>query len=136
MVYRTIGLIGPDASAAIPRLLAFFQREDYFKPSLASQNYSLRNEVALALAIMGPDAQKAVITRDAVWATSLILLATSPPSNVTVASLAEIEKRSWIPLNGRTTIEVLRALYRVDPDASRHLGLPVPIRPGDDDPDD
>jgi HEAT repeat protein len=138
IIYQTIGLIGPDASAAIPKLLGFFQGENYFKHSRYGANHSLRVQVALALANMGPAAQQALLTRDAVWATSLTLLAPSPPGNVLVGPLAEIEKRTWVPGDRKTTIEVLRALYLMDPDANRHAGLPVPIphKFADDDNDD
>lgn len=107
-VIRTLGNIGPDASGAIPALLA----------SLQSTNYFIRVEVAQALARMGPEAKKALAVRDAVWGASITLGAARSPINLAVPSLIEIEKRTWIPRDGKTTKEIRLAIRVIDPGAA------------------
>src|SRR5262249_37536089 len=63
-VIRTLGQIGPEAASAVPALVA-----------VLSDNYYIRMEVSVALARIGPAAERALAARDAVWGASIALLA-------------------------------------------------------------
>jgi HEAT repeat protein len=112
-VSRTLGMIGPEAHATVPALLA----------SLNNDNYFLRTEVALALAQMGPPAKEALAARDAVWWTSITLLAARPPSNLTAPPLIERMRRTWIPSEAQTHEAVREAVLRIDPNAAARAGV-------------
>jgi HEAT repeat protein len=126
-VYRTLGFIGPDASVAIPRLLGTLQSNKYFAPKQTNAEYYLRAEIGLALVHMGPAGRQAVAQRDAVWGASITLLAGGSPSHMIVPSLSEMERRVWIPRQGNSSLEIERAIIKVDPFASWRAGLPSPV---------
>jgi HEAT repeat protein len=130
-IFQTLGQIGPDAGAAVPVLLAWLNNDRYFIPRMERAQYNLRIAVALALANMGPEAKKAVMTRDAVWATSIALLAAKSPSNMAAAPLVEMQLRTWIPYEGKSTLEVRIAMSKVDPVANARAGLPVGLSSSD-----
>jgi len=135
-VYRTLGFIGPDASVAIPRLLGSIQGNKYFAPQQTMAEYYLRSEVGLALVHMGPAGQQAVAQRDAVWGASIFLLADRAPSNMIIPSLAEMERRVWIPRQGNSSLEIEKAIFKVDPFACWRAGLPSPVPADEDQPDE
>jgi HEAT repeat protein len=110
-VIRTLGQIGPEADAAVPALVA--QVRD---------NYYLRTEVTLALANLGPKATQALAARDAVWATSLTLLAAPPLGPLATPPLAETLRRTWIPRGVRNRDALREAILQIDPTARARVG--------------
>jgi HEAT repeat protein len=126
MVFRTLGQIGPEAGAAIPVLLAWLNNDGYFKPRTLKGQHFLRMEVGQALANMGPEAKKAVMTRDIVWGTSIALLAAQSPGNITTVPLVVYEKRTWVPHDQKINIEVRKAIVKMDPNADIRAGL-IPL---------
>jgi HEAT repeat protein len=128
MIYRAIGLIGPDASAAIPRLLGTIESPAFFDRRRQLDNYHLRTHIGLALAQMGAAGKQALTVRDAVWGASVTLLGAQAPGMVLVPSLAEIQKRTWLPHKGDSTTQIVKGIWLVDPLAARRVGLPTPVR--------
>jgi hypothetical protein len=102
-----LGEIGPPARPAVPALIA----------CLNSGNDIVRIEVAAALTRIGPTAKKDLVARDAVWGTTLALLAASRPADLAVPVLAAICKRTWIPGGLQTRDEISAAIYKVDSSA-------------------
>src|SRR5262249_2154925 len=120
-VIRTLGKIGPDASAAVPALVAIFKSEKY---------RSLRRETALALGEVGPPASQAVPellavlnARDAIWWASVALLATPTPASAAVLPLVKMGRtpdiREAYILN-----TIREALQRIDPNRPERLSVP------------
>ncbi len=122
-------MIGSDASPAIPRILASIQSPQFFVRSREKENYYVRTEAGLAIARMGPAGKQALGVRDAVWGASITLLAGGPPGRLVVPQIVEIERRTWIPLEGQGSIEVQKAINRIDPMARFRAGLPPVERP-------
>ncbi len=112
-VIRTLGEIGPEARAAVPALIATLNKDNYF----------LRNEVAVALASMGPSAKETLAARDAAWWTSITLLAACPPANIASFPLIQRMKRTWIPSEAQTREALREAILRIDPDAEARIGV-------------
>jgi HEAT repeat protein len=110
-VIRTLGRIGPEACAALPALIA----------SLNNDNYYVRTEVALALGQMGPPAKEALAAREAVWGTSVALLAARTPASLAVFPLINRMRRTWIPPDAQTPEAVRAAVLRIDPDAAARV---------------
>jgi HEAT repeat protein len=127
-IYRTIGMIGPNASLAIPQILSTIQSQAYFDRRHVRDNYNLRTEVALALVRMGPAGKQIVTVRDAVWSSSITLLGAQAPVNILVPSLADIQIRTWLPRKGDSSVDIQKAVWYVDPLASRRAGYPAPVR--------
>src|SRR5205823_3790047 len=110
LIYRAIGLIGPDASAAIPRLLGTIQSPAFFDRRRQLDNYHLRTHIGLALAQMGEAGKQALTVRDGVWGASVTLLGAQAPGMVLVPSLAEIQKRTWLPHKGDSTTQIMKGI--------------------------
>lgn len=127
-VYHTIGMIGPDASVAIPRLLGTIQSPAFFDRLNVRTNYLVRIQVALAMTRIGPAGKHSLGVRDAVWSASVSLLGAQGPGMVLVPSLAEIQKRTFLPYQPQGSAFVQKDIWRVDPDASRRAGFPAPVR--------
>ena len=102
-----LGEIGPPARSAVPALIT----------SLESGNDLVRIEVARALTHILPRARETLAARDAVWATSLAMLAASKPGDLSVPLLAEIFQRTWIPGGLQTHGVISEAIYKIDPSA-------------------
>jgi HEAT repeat protein len=113
-VIQTLGHIGPDAQAAVPALFA----------SLQSNDFLIRAEVAMALARIGAAGKQAVKVRDAVWGTSITLLAASCPSNIAIPELIRMERTTWIPQDLQSFVRIRIAVEKIDPGAARRAGLP------------
>jgi hypothetical protein len=110
-VIRTLGQVGPPAATAVPALIARLM-----------DNFYIRMEVAVALVNIGPQAQHALITRDAVWGTSIALLAAAPPANLATLSLVETLTRTWVPRDAHTRKDVREAILQFDPTAAERVG--------------
>ena len=91
--------------------------------TLNKDNYFLRNEVAVALAYMGPSAKETLAARDAAWWTSITLLAACPPANIASFPLIQRMKRTWIPSEAQTREALREAILRIDPDAEARIGV-------------
>jgi hypothetical protein len=128
MIYGTLGMIGPDASPAIPRLLGTIESPAFFDRRRQLDNYHLRVHIGMALAHMGAAGEQALTVRDAVWGASITLLGAQAPGMVLVPSLAEIQKRTWLPHKGHSTTEIMKGIWLVDPLAANRVGLPAPVR--------
>jgi HEAT repeat protein len=111
-VIHAVGAIGPEAGAAMPRLLAF----------LTIKNYAIRMEVAQALANMGPSVRESLAVRDAVSGTSITLLAAGSAGNLATLPLVQIAVRTWIPREEQSLETVRAAVLRVDPDGIPRFG--------------
>jgi len=122
-IFRALGRIGPEAKAAVPVLLTWLNNDGYFIPRQRRAQHFLRMDVGEALANMGPEANKAVLTRDAVWGTSITLLAAHSPVSIATAPLVVYEKRTWVPHDQKINIEVRKAIVKMDPAADIRAGL-------------
>jgi HEAT repeat protein len=111
-VIRTVGSIGPGASAAVPALLA----------NLDNDNYFIRIEVGLALARIGPSGKQALEARDAVSCTSITLLAAHPPGSLAALPLIQSVIRTWVPREAQTQEAIREAVLRIDPDSAPQMG--------------
>jgi HEAT repeat protein len=103
-VVRALGRIGPAAGPAVPALIALYNSPDSF----------LRAEVALALARIGPPARNALAARDAVWGTSIALLAAHSPGQFVALPLVRLVKQSQIPLEAQTVKAARAAVQRAE----------------------
>jgi HEAT repeat protein len=110
-VIHAVGLIGPEASA-VPTLLAFLKTNDY----------SVRLEVALALANMGPPVKETLAARQAVSWAGIVLLAAERRTNLATLPLVQIAMKTWIPVEGQTREAIREAVLRVDPDSAPRPG--------------
>ena len=98
----------------MPRLLAF----------LKTSNYTIRLEVALALANMGPAVKETLAAREAVSWTTVTLLAAHPAGSLSTPPLVQIAVRTWIPREEQTWEAIWDAVLQVDPDVAPRIGGP------------
>ena len=75
----------------------------------------------MALAHIIPSPKQTLVARDAVWGTTLTLLAASQPADLALPVLAAIFKRTWIPAGLPTRDEISEAIFKVDPGAKARV---------------
>jgi HEAT repeat protein len=115
-VASCLGKIGAGANAAVPAVMKCLQ----------SGNFNLRIEVALALARIGPAAKRALAIRDALWGSSITLLATGRLGYLAGPALVEVSRKCWVPTDMHSRPAIRDAIGKIDPIAVK----PPPGRSG------